>query len=122
MGGWRLLGFVVIFDALAVIILYPRLDVFSCGYLVVSTLLAVIQAAVNRRFSNSKEVDRLFYSKDIDRIWDRFVPILGLAEFAVFFEYSHWRPVPELLGRSMQYRGCLCVLWERSGFYGLTPI
>ena len=111
MGGWRLLGFVLIFDALALIILYPLLDVFSCGYLVVSTLLAAIQAAVNRRFSTSKEVERLFYSKDIDRVWDRFVPILGLAEFAVFFEYSHWRPVPELLGRSMQISGLsLCVV------------
>ena len=92
MSGWRLPGFVAIFDVLAVIILYPRLDLFSCGYLVVSTLLAILQAAVNRRFSSSKEMERLFYSKDIDKLWDRIVPVLGLGEFAVFFEYSHWRP------------------------------
>lgn len=107
MSGWRLVGFVLIFDALALVILYPSLDVFSCGYLVLSTALAVLQIVVNQKLSTSEEIQRLFYAKDIDRVWDRCVAVLGLAEFAVFFEYAHWRPVPELLSRSAQTAGLL---------------
>lgn len=107
MSGWRLVGFVLLFDALAVAILYPSLNIFSAGYLALSTALAVLQAVVNQRFSTSEEIQRLFYAKDIDRVWDRCVALLGLAEFAVFFEYAHWRPVPELLSRSAQIIGLL---------------
>ena len=115
MSGWRLLGFVFVFDALALIILYPSLDIFSCGYLVMSTGLAILQTVVNQKFSTSEEIQRLFYSKDIDKVWDRWVAILGFAEFAVFFEYSHWRPIPQLIGRSAQTAGLLLciagVIW-----------
>lgn len=107
MNATRLLGFVLIFDVLAVLILYPRLDTFSCGYLILSTALAVLQAIVNQRFSTSDEVQRLFYAKDIDRVWDRCVAVLGLAELAVFFEYSHWRAIPALLGFPTQMTGLL---------------
>lgn len=107
MNARRLLGFVLIFDVLAVLILYPRLDTFSCGYLILSTALAVLQAIVNQRFSTSDEVQRLFYAKDIDRVWDRCVAVLGLAELAVFFEYSHWRAIPALLGFPTQMTGLL---------------
>ncbi len=107
MSGWRLLGFAFIFDAFAVLILYPSLDVFSSGYLLLSTALAVLQAVVNRRFSISAEIQRLFYARDIDKIWDRWVAVLGLAEFAVFFEYAHWRPIPELVNGSTQTVGLL---------------
>jgi protein-S-isoprenylcysteine O-methyltransferase Ste14 len=110
MNGGLLLGFLLAFDGLAIIVLYPSLDVFSCGYLFISTLLAVLQAAVKRRLSASPEIERLFYAKDIDKSWDSAVAVLGLTEFAVFFEYSHWRPVPELLSRSMQTIGLsLCI-------------
>ena len=115
MSSARLLGFVCLFDALAIIVLYPHLDLFSCGYLVCSTVLALLQAVVNERFSNSAELQRLFYAKDIDRVWDRCVALLGLTELAVFFEYSHWRPMPELLNRSEQILGLLLciagVIW-----------
>lgn len=107
MSGKRLLGFVFLFDVVALAILFPHLDLFSCGYLVFSTALAVLQTVVNDRFSASKEIQRLFYAKEIDRVWDKCVALLGLAEFAVFFEYSHWRPVPELLNRSAQISGLL---------------
>ncbi len=103
----HLFRFVLIFDALAVLILYPHIGIFCCGYLVLSSALAVLQAVVNQRFSTSEEIRRLFYAKDIDRLWDRCVALLGLAEFAVFFEYSHWRPVPELLRPSTQITGLL---------------
>jgi protein-S-isoprenylcysteine O-methyltransferase Ste14 len=106
----RLLGFVVIFDILAALILYPHIDVFSGGYLVVSTALAVLQAVVGRRLSKSDEIQRLFYAKDIDKAWDRWVAFLGLAELAVFFEYAHWRPVPQLVQPALQSGGLLlCV-------------
>ncbi len=113
-----LLGFILIFDVVAVLILYPHLDLFSFGYLLLSTSLAVLQTVVNERFSASEEIRRLFYAKDIDRVWDRCVPLLGLAELAVFFEYSHWHPVPQLLNFSTQTMGlvlcCLgtvCLIW-----------
>ena len=106
-----LLGFVLLFDIVAVLILYPRLDLFSCGYLVLSTVLALLQALVSQRFSKSPEIQRLFYAKDIDKVWDRYVPVLGFAEFAVFFEYARWRPVPELLQHALQMLGLLlCIV------------
>jgi protein-S-isoprenylcysteine O-methyltransferase len=111
MSGKRLLGFVLIFDVVAVLILYPRLDWFSCGYLFLSTALAVLQAMVNERFSTSEEIRRLFYAKDIDKVWDKWVALLGVAEFAVFFEYAHWRPVPQLVNVAAQITGLiLCLL------------
>jgi len=110
MGGKRLLGFVLLFDALAILILYPHLDLFSGGYLTLSTALAILQTVVNERFSASEEIRRLFYAKDIDSVWDKWVAILGLAELAVFFEYSHWRPVPQLLHHSTQLAGLVLCL------------
>lgn len=110
MSGKRLLGFVLIFDVVAVLILYPHLDLFAGGYLVLSTALAVLQAIVHTRLSASEEIHRLFYAKDIDQAWDKWTAPLGLAEFAVFFEYSRWRPVPELVNRSAQITGLLLCL------------
>lgn len=110
MSAAKLLGFVAVFDALAVLILYPHLDLFSCAYLVLSTVLAVLQAIVNRRFSTSQEIWRLFYARDIDQVWDKWVPVLGLAELAVFFEYGRWRPVPQLINVSVQIAGVLLCL------------
>lgn len=115
MSGKRLLGFVLIFDAVAVLILYPHLDLFAGGYLALSTALAVLQATVHARLSASEEIHRLFYAKDIDKAWDKWTAPLGLAEFVVFFEYSRWRPMPELVNRSAQIAGlflCLAgVIW-----------
>ena len=79
----------------------------SGGYLALSTMLAVIQAVVSWHLSQSEEVKRLFYAKDIDRAWDRYVPLLGLAEFAVFFEYAHWRPLPQLVAFPIQIAGLM---------------
>ncbi len=110
MSGKRLLGFVLIFDALAALILYPHLDPVSCGYLVLSTVLAVLQAFVHERFSKSEDIHRLFYAKDIDTVWDRCVALLGVSEFAVFFEYSHWRLVPELVNFRAQIAGLILCL------------
>ncbi len=110
MNGKRLLGFVLVFDALAVLILYPRIDIFSLGYLFLSTALAVVQAVVSKRFSKSEEISRLFYAKELDTIWDRCVAVLGLAEFAVFFEYSHWRLAPDLVRHPVQVTGLLLSL------------
>lgn len=107
MSGAKLLGFVIVFDAVAVLILYPRLDLFSGAYLLISTGLAVLQAIVNRRFVSSQEIWRLFYARDIDKVWDRWVPLLGLAELAVFFEYARWRPFPELINHPPQITGLL---------------
>jgi protein-S-isoprenylcysteine O-methyltransferase Ste14 len=107
----RLLAFVAVFDALAVWILYPHLDVFSIGYLVISTGLAILQAVVNTQFSKSPDVQRLFYARDIDPVWDRCVPVLGLLELAVFYEYAHLRVVPQLLNPALQGAGLvLCLL------------
>jgi protein-S-isoprenylcysteine O-methyltransferase Ste14 len=107
----RLLAFVMLFDAAAILILYPHLDVFSIGYLALSTGLAVLQAMVSRQFSKSPELQRLFYARDIDPIWDRSVPILGLAELGVFYEYAHLRVVPALVNAPLQTTGLvLCFL------------
>lgn len=103
----RLLVFAGIFDALALLILYPDIDAFSGGYLIISTALAILQAAVSRRFAASEDIQRLFYAKDIDRAWDKWVALLGIAELAVFFEYAHWRPLPQLLLPSLQIIGLL---------------
>ncbi len=108
--GKGLLGFVVLFDAIAILILYPHLDLFAGAYLFLSTALAILQVIVNGRFSSSDEIRRLFNAKDIDKAWDKWVALLGLAEFAIFFEYSHWRPVPELLHSSTQVAGLLLSL------------
>lgn len=110
MSGKRLLGFVLVFDIAAVLILYPHLDLFSGGYLALSTALAGLQVIVNTRLSGSEEIHRLFYAKDIDKAFDKWTAPLGVAEFAVFFEYSHWRPVMELLNHSTQVTGLLLCL------------
>ena len=111
MNAVRLLGFVIIFDAIAVFILYPRLDPFSVGYLVISTSLAILQAAVSSRFSKSPELQRLFYAKEIDPAWDRWVPILGICELGVFYEYAHLTLLPALLKVPLQSAGlALCTL------------
>jgi len=106
----RLLIFVGIFDVLALLILTPHVDRFSGGYLLLSTILAVIQSVVSSRFAKSRDIQRLFYSKDIDPTWDRWTAVLGLAELAVFFEYAHWRPVSQLLLPSLQTTGLLLCL------------
>ena len=95
---------------MAVFLLYPCLNLFSVGYLLLSTALAVLQAVVNQRFSSSEDIQRLFYAKDIDRVWDRYVALLGSAEFAVFYEYSHGRVMPELIRPSVQIAGLLLCL------------
>jgi protein-S-isoprenylcysteine O-methyltransferase Ste14 len=105
MDGRRLIGLVMLFDVIALSILYPHIDIFSCGYLVLSTALSILAAVVSRYFQSPDEIQRLFYSKDIDRTWDRCVVALGLAELGVFFEYSHWRPIPGLLATSVQIVG-----------------
>lgn len=105
-----MLAFVALFDALAALTLYPHLDLFSIGYLAISTLLAVVQTLVSRRLSSSEEIRRFFYAKDIDKAWDIWVPILGVAEFAVFFEYAHWRPIPEVVNRFVQSSGLLLAI------------
>ena len=111
MNALRLRGFVAVFDAIAVFILYPRLDVFSVGYLVISTGLAVLQAVVSNQFCKSPELQRLFYAKDIDPSWHRWVPILGIFELGVFYEYAHLRLIPALLKIRLQTAGlALCAL------------
>jgi protein-S-isoprenylcysteine O-methyltransferase Ste14 len=106
----RLLGFVAVFDALAIWILYPRLDAFSMGYIVISTALAILQAVVDTSFSKRPELQRLFYARDIDSLWDRSVPILGILELGVFYEYAHFRFVPLLLNARLQATGLLLCL------------
>lgn len=111
MNSARLLGFVALFDTAAILILYPHLDVFSIGYLVISTALAGLQAAVSRQFSKWPELQYLFYAKEIDSLWDRCVPILGILELGVFYEYAHLRLVPALLNARLQVVGLiLCLL------------
>jgi len=117
----RLLLFVGIFDLLALLILNPHIDRFSGGYLAISTVLAIIQAVVSQRFATSEEIQRLFYAKDIDPSWDKWVALLGVSELAVFFEYSHWRPVPQLLLPGLQaiglllcFSGTVWLLWVDS--------
>ncbi|MBV9269349.1 MAG: isoprenylcysteine carboxylmethyltransferase family protein [Acidobacteriaceae bacterium] len=110
MSGVRLLAFVAVFDAIAVFILFPHLDVFAIGYLALSTALAVLQALVNRHFSRSRELLRLFYAKDIDPVWDKSVGILGPSEFAVLFEYAHWRLLPLLVNPAIQMLGLIVCL------------
>lgn len=100
-----LLGFVALFDTAGIFILYPHLDTFSVGYLAISTALAVLQAEVSRKFSKSPELQRLFYAKDIDPLWDRCVPFLGLLELGVFYEYAHLRLLPALLNAPLQTSG-----------------
>ena len=107
MNSVRLLGLVALFDLMAILILYPHLDLFSVGYLVISTGLAVLQAIVSKQFSTSGEVQRLFYAKEIDPIWDKCVPILGLLELPVFFEYAHLRFLPALLNMPLQTSGLI---------------
>jgi protein-S-isoprenylcysteine O-methyltransferase Ste14 len=115
MSAVRLLSFVALFDLAAIFILYPHLDLFSVGYLVRSTGLAVLQAIVNRQFTRSQELQRLFYAKDIDALWDRVVPILGLLELGVFFEYAHLRLVPALVFAPLQATG-LCLSFLGTGW------
>ncbi|MBV9301964.1 MAG: isoprenylcysteine carboxylmethyltransferase family protein [Acidobacteriaceae bacterium] len=110
MSSRRLLVFVLIFDAVALLILYPHLDAFCCGYLILSTGLAFLQAYVSARFSDSTEIQRLFYSKDIDPAWDKWVALLGLAELGIFFEYAHWRLAPRLVNPGAQGLGLLLCL------------
>ena len=111
MNAVRLLGSVAVFDAIAVFILYPRLDVFSAGYLVISTGLAILQAVVSSQFSKSPDLQRLFYAKEIDPTWDRWVPILGILELGVFYEYAHLRLLPALLNLPLQTAGlAFCIL------------
>jgi protein-S-isoprenylcysteine O-methyltransferase Ste14 len=111
MNAVRLLGFVAVFDLIAIFILYPRLDVFSVGYLMVSTALAILQAAVSSQLSKSPELQRLFYAKEIDPAWDKWVAILGMCELGVFYEYAHLRLVQALLNAPLQTAGlALCIL------------
>ena len=117
----RLLGFILCFDAIALLILYPHIDLYSGGYLLISTALGVLQCLVNQRFAASEDMRRLFYAKDIDAVWDKWVAVLGLAEFAVFFEYAHWRLVPGMVcaaaqasGLGLSVAGCVWLGWVDS--------
>jgi len=111
----RFLLFVLLFDALALVVLYPRIDWFSGAYLVFSTFLAMFQAVVYRRFSKSPEICSVFYAQHLDKLWDRVVPVLGLLELVVFYDYAH-KLIPFRLVRiPVQSIGllllCLACVW-----------
>ena len=106
-----LVGFLVLFDAAALFALYPRIDFFSGGYLLLTAALAILQATFNRRISDSDEIRQVFYARRLDTLWDKLVPVLGLSELVVFVEYSHKPGSPH----SMQIAGlillALAVTW-----------
>jgi protein-S-isoprenylcysteine O-methyltransferase Ste14 len=106
-GGVRLVGLLLCFDAAALLILYPRIDLFSGGYLLLSNGLAIIQTIVYKRLETTEEIRQIFYAKHLDTLWDKLVPILGVAELAVFFEYSHGRLLPQLVQAQLQTAGLL---------------
>lgn len=86
---WSPIAFLILYDAAALWVLSPRIDIFSGGYLLLTTLLAILQTTVYQRFSGSEEIRQVFYARHLDSLWDKFVPVLGIAELAVYFEYSH---------------------------------
>lgn len=119
----RFLLFVPIFDALALVALYPRIDWFSCGYLVFSTFLAIFQAAVYRHFSKSDEIRTIFYAQHLDKLWDKVVPVLGLLELVVFYDYGHnlipfcFVRVPlQCVGLLILCFACLWLVWVDTYF------
>jgi hypothetical protein len=107
---WRLAAFLLIFDALALALFYPHIDLFSCGYLFFTTFLAIFQTIIHQRFSVSPEISKLFYAQHVDFLWDKLVPLLGALELLVFFEYSH-RLLPfDFAWRKLQVLGLLLLL------------
>jgi protein-S-isoprenylcysteine O-methyltransferase Ste14 len=103
------------FDGVAIVCLYPRIDVFACGYLLGSNMLAVMQVVMVRRLGHSPDLIRLFAARDIDTLFDRVVPVLGLAEIAVFLQYARRAPDAGFLPLTIQASGlvlcCGSVLW-----------
>jgi len=105
----------IFFDVLAVLIVWPELDVFAGGYLALVTLLAFQQALFVKRLSPSPEVRRIFYSQHLDKTWDYTVPALGFAELLVFYDYGHLHLLPELRLVPVQAAGlillALTIVW-----------
>jgi protein-S-isoprenylcysteine O-methyltransferase Ste14 len=97
-------AFVMLFDAIALLLLYQwgspdpwaRVDLFSGGYLVLSTLLALTQFAAVRRIAPSRADLHTFTSQHIDPSSKYWMMGLAMAEFAVFYDYGQLRLTPWL--------------------------
>jgi len=85
----RFILLLLIFAVLGLFLLYPHIDWFSGVYLFFSTSLAIFQFFVYRHFAKSEEIRTIFYAQHLDKLWDKVVPLLGILELAVFFDYSH---------------------------------
>jgi protein-S-isoprenylcysteine O-methyltransferase Ste14 len=99
-----IVAFVIVYDAVALLVLYQwnspepwaRLDLFSGGYLVLSTILALTQFATVRRIAPSRADLHTFTSQHIDPSSKYWMMGLAVAEFAVFYDYGHLRLTPWL--------------------------
>jgi protein-S-isoprenylcysteine O-methyltransferase Ste14 len=67
---------------------WMRLDLFSGGYLALSTFLATQQLVFGYQMSRSEELSREFFGIKFDPQWMRWAPILGLGELLVFLDYG----------------------------------
>jgi hypothetical protein len=116
--GLRLLILLLVFDPLALVVLYPHIDPFSVGYLLIGNFLFVFQSFVYRHFSKSPEICKVFYGQHFDSLWDKVAPVFGVSEFAIFFDYGHRlgpfrlvRPPIQSLGLLILVAACLWLVW-----------
>jgi len=114
----RLVILLLVFDALALFVLYPHIDSFSAGYLLIGNFLAVFQSFVYRHFSKAPEIPKVFYGQHFDSLWDKIAPVLGVSELAIFFDYGHRlgplrlvRPPIQSLGLLILFVTCFWLVW-----------
>jgi protein-S-isoprenylcysteine O-methyltransferase Ste14 len=112
-----------LYDCVAVLLLYnrvlsrpwSRLDLFSGFYLAAGTTLGIQQLLFAHRLSPSSEIRDVFFAKQIQPQWNRWVAILGLLEWGVFYDYGHLHTARTLEFWPLQTAGVLiyicCIVW-----------
>lgn len=94
---------------------WARIDLFSGGFFVVAPLWLAENLVFARSVGSSREVRAEALGMTYDPGMFRWVLVLSLAELLVFFDYGHWRLVPELASPGLQGAGL--ALWTATPFW-----